>query len=94
MTIFRAYWVFPGRKCYKCDVRNNLARIGPVVIACGRDAAKAAFFMAFVRTVQCIFKVMTDDAPEPRNTGVDPWREAYRCAGLCLSAMVALLDVT
>jgi hypothetical protein len=50
--------------------------------------------MAFVRTVQRIFKVMTDDAPEPRNTGVDPRREAYRCAGLCLNAMVALLAVT
>jgi hypothetical protein len=49
MTVFRACGVFLGRKCYKGDVRNNLARIGLVVIACGRDAAKAAFFAAFVR---------------------------------------------
>ena len=94
MTVFRACGVFLVRKCYKCDVRNNLVRTGPLVIACGCDAAKAAFFMAFVRTVQRIFKVMTDEAPEPRNTSVDPRQEAYRCAGLCLNAMVALLAVT
>jgi hypothetical protein len=39
-----------------CDVRNNLARIEPVVIACGCEFAKAAFFMAFMRTTQCILR--------------------------------------
>jgi len=48
MTIFRAYWVFPGRKCYKCDVRNNLARIGPVVIVnAGELLQRLAGFLGF-----------------------------------------------
>jgi predicted N-formylglutamate amidohydrolase len=50
-TVFRAYRVFLRRKCYMYDVRDNLARIEPVVIQGGCDAAKAAFFMAFMRTV-------------------------------------------
>jgi hypothetical protein len=49
MTVFRACGVFLGGKFYKCDVRNNLARTGFVVIACGCDAAQVAFFIAFGR---------------------------------------------
>jgi hypothetical protein len=51
------------------------------------------FFLAFVSTVFCIFKVMNDEPPEPRTIFVVTQREAHRCSGCRLPATVTQLAI-
>jgi transglutaminase-like putative cysteine protease len=56
--------VFLGGKWYAFDARNNVPRIGRVLMARGRDAADVAMTTTFGVNQLQSFKVWTDEAPE------------------------------
>jgi transglutaminase-like putative cysteine protease len=58
---FEAYL---GGRWYTFDPRNNIPRIGRVLIARGRDAADVAISHAFGSNTLVSFKVYTDEIPE------------------------------
>ena len=53
--------VFLGGKWHTFDARNNIPRIGRVLIARGRDAADVALSNAFGDNTLTTFKVWTDE---------------------------------
>src|SRR5512132_660250 len=53
--------VYLGGRWYTFDARNNVPRIGRVLIARGRDAADAAISSTFGRNTLTSFKVWTDE---------------------------------
>lgn len=59
---FEAYL---GGQWYTFDARNNVPRIGRVLIAQGRDAADVPLSNAFGVNTLVGFKVWTDEVPEP-----------------------------
>ncbi len=58
---FEAYL---GGKWYVFDARNNIPRIGRVLIARGRDAADVAISSTFGPNILSGFKVVTDEVKE------------------------------
>jgi transglutaminase-like putative cysteine protease len=62
--------VYIGGGWYIFDPRNNVPRIGRVLIARGRDAADVAIVTTFGPNTLLSFKVWTDEAAEA--TPVDP----------------------
>jgi transglutaminase-like putative cysteine protease len=60
---FEAYL---GGRWYTFDARNNVPRIGRVLIARGRDAADVAISTTFGPNTLKSFKVWTDELPEGR----------------------------
>ncbi|HPY24783.1 MAG TPA: transglutaminase family protein [Mycobacterium sp.] len=55
--------VFLGGQWHTFDARNNIPRIGRVLIARGRDAADVALSNAFGNNTLTSFKVWTDEVP-------------------------------
>ena len=55
--------VFLGGRWHTFDARNNIPRIGRVLIARGRDAADVALSNTFGNNTLTSFKVWTDEAP-------------------------------
>jgi transglutaminase-like putative cysteine protease len=55
--------VFLGGQWHTFDARNNMPRIGRVLIARGRDAADVALSNAFGRNTLTSFRVWTDEVP-------------------------------
>jgi transglutaminase-like putative cysteine protease len=53
--------VFLGGRWYTFDARNNIPRIGRVLIARGRDAADVALSNAFGKNTLASFRVWTDE---------------------------------
>jgi transglutaminase-like putative cysteine protease len=53
--------VFLGGRWYTFDARNNIPRIGRVLIARGRDAADVAITHTFGPNTLKSFKVWTDE---------------------------------
>ena len=62
-TMDFAAWfeVFLGGQWYTFDARNNMPRIGRVLIARGRDASDVAISSTFGPNTLCSFKVWTDE---------------------------------
>ena len=58
---FEAYL---GGRWYTFDPRNNIPRIGRVLIARGRDAADVAISNTFGPSTLVSFKVFTDEVTE------------------------------
>lgn len=58
--------VFLGRRWYTFDPRNNVPRIGRVLIARGRDAADVAMTMTFGPNKLESFRVWTDEITDNR----------------------------
>ena len=56
--------VYIGGRWYIFDPRNNVPRIGRVLIAHGRDAADVAMVTTFGPYIFESFKVWTDEVPE------------------------------
>jgi transglutaminase-like putative cysteine protease len=52
--------VFLGGQWYSFDARNNIPRIGRVLMARGRDAADVAITTTFGQSQLQLFKVGTD----------------------------------
>jgi transglutaminase-like putative cysteine protease len=59
---FEAYL---GGAWHTFDARNNIPRIGRVLIARGRDASDVAIATTFGPNVLTKFTVWTDEVPEP-----------------------------
>ena len=57
--------VFLGGRWRTLDARHNRPRIGRIPMARGRDATDAAITTAFGRADLKLFKVITDEMPEP-----------------------------
>ena len=55
--------VYLGGQWYTFDARNNIPRIGRVLIARGRDAADVALSNAFGDNTLSSFRVWTDEVP-------------------------------
>ncbi|HEY5840862.1 MAG TPA: transglutaminase family protein [Mycobacterium sp.] len=55
--------VYLGGQWHTFDARNNIPRIGRVLIARGRDAADVALSIAFGPAILTSFKVWTDEVP-------------------------------
>ena len=55
--------VYLGGQWYTLDARNNIPRIGRVLIARGRDAADVALSNAFGDNTLSSFRVWTDEVP-------------------------------
>ena len=53
-----------GGHWYTFDARNNIPRIGRVLIAQGRDAADVPLTQTFGPNTLVSFKVWTDEVPE------------------------------
>jgi transglutaminase-like putative cysteine protease len=58
---FEAYL---GGQWYTFDARNNVPRIGRVLLARGRDAADVAITTTFGPNTLASFRVWTDEIPE------------------------------
>ena len=52
---------FPGDRWYTFDTRNNMPRIGRVLIALGRDAADVPIMHTFGPNTLASFKVWSDE---------------------------------
>jgi transglutaminase-like putative cysteine protease len=59
--------VFLGGKWHALDARNNIPRIGRILMARGRDAADVALTTTFGLNQLQSFKVWTDEVPEGAN---------------------------
>ena len=57
---------------YTFDARNNMPRIGRVLIARGRDAADVAISSTFGPNILKSFKVRTDEVPEEQGATMPP----------------------
>src|SRR5678815_3878024 len=57
--------VYLGGQWYIFDARNNVPRIGRVLIARGRDAADVALTTTFGTNQLTSFSIVTDEVPEP-----------------------------
>ena len=62
---FEAYL---GGRWYTFDPRNNVPRIGRILMARGRDATDVAIVTSFGPCTLADFKVITDEVPEPALT--------------------------
>ena len=58
----REYRAYLGGEWYTFDARNNIPRIGRVLIARGRDAADVAISTTFGANTLSGFTVMTEEA--------------------------------
>jgi len=58
--------VFLGGRWYTFDARNNIPRIGRVLIARGRDASDVAISSTFGPNILSTFKVWTYEVPDAR----------------------------
>jgi transglutaminase-like putative cysteine protease len=58
--------VYLGGRWYTFDARNNVPRIGRVLLARGRDAADVAITTTFGPNKLASFRVWTDEVPEGR----------------------------
>ena len=64
-TPFAAWFeAFLGGQWYTFDARNNVPRIGRVLLARGRDAADVAITTTFGPNTLSSFRVWTDEIPE------------------------------
>ncbi len=54
--------VFLGGQWYTFDARNNVPRIGRVLIARGRDAADVALSSTFGHNTLTEFRILTDES--------------------------------
>jgi len=57
--------VYLGGRCYTLDARNNIWRIGRVLIARGRDAADVAISTTFGPNTLSSFSVWTEEVAAP-----------------------------
>ena len=55
--------VYLGGRWHAFDARNNIPRIGRILMACGRDAADVALTTTFGVNQLRAFQVWTDEVP-------------------------------
>jgi len=80
MDFAASFEAYVGGRWQMFDPRNNVPRIGRILIARGRDAADVAIATTFGPHWLESFKVYTDEVPEPASTYMTAGRTALSAA--------------